>query len=147
MDNSIKIVTSRHENFAVGGASGRFFGKTLDAAWTPREKWLTINDFLAIAAQGYDQIRLPVDKKVLWRQDGSRDEEAFATIGSIASHARTAGLDVRVEVCGENGGGDEVWKTKTLLKSVVDEGNSGDAPQKTDDDFFGLRGFFRHAFA
>ena len=146
MDNSTKIVTSRHENFAVGGTSGRFFGKTLDAAWTPREKWLTINDFLAIAAQGYDQIRLPVDKKVLWKSDGSRDEEAFATIGSIASHARTAGLGVRVEVCGENDGG-EVWKTKTELKSVVDDGSPIGASQKTDDDFFGLRGFFRHAFA
>lgn len=90
----------------------------LDFGWAPRDKWLTINDFLYIASQGYDHVRLPVEEKVLWKDDGSRDEDAFATLDRIISHARVAGLKVIVDVSSCKASDDgSIWQTKTGLKS------------------------------
>jgi endoglucanase len=118
MNTNTPVQPSLHSGFRISRGVSLSHCLALDFGWAPRDKWLTINDFLYIASQGYDHVRLPVEEKVLWKEDGSKDEDAFATLDRIISHARVAGLKVIVDVSSckacEDG---SIWQTKTGLKS------------------------------
>ena len=42
-----------------------------------RKKFFTRSDVIAIAAMGFDHIRLPIDEVQMWDDDGNRHEDAF----------------------------------------------------------------------
>jgi len=69
-----------------------------DFGWQPRTTWLTENDFRFIARSGFDHVRLPLDEKELWRDDGSPNEEAFALVLKAIGWARTNHLRVIVDL-------------------------------------------------
>ena len=51
-----------------------------DFGFTKRSYFITENDFRYISKCGFDHVRLPVDEIVLWKDDGSPDEAAFAML-------------------------------------------------------------------
>ena len=69
-----------------------------DFGWQPRLTWFTENDMRFIARLGFDHVRLPIDEKELWRDDGSRNEEAFALMLKAIGWARANGLRVIVDL-------------------------------------------------
>lgn len=69
-----------------------------DFGWQPRREWITENDFRFIARLGFDHVRLPIDEKELWRDDGSRNEEAFALLLQAIGWARASNLRVIVDL-------------------------------------------------
>ncbi|HNX05421.1 MAG TPA: cellulase family glycosylhydrolase, partial [Opitutales bacterium] len=69
-----------------------------DFGWQKREVWLTENDIRFIARQGFDHVRLPVDEKELWNEDGTRNEGAFKQLLEVISWARKSGLRVIVDM-------------------------------------------------
>lgn len=69
-----------------------------DFGWTSRSAWITENDFRFIARCGFDHVRLPVDEKELWREDGGRNEAAFALLRQAIGWARTNRLRVIVDL-------------------------------------------------
>jgi len=69
-----------------------------DFGWQPRQTWITENDLRFIARLGFDHIRLPIDEKELWRDDGSRNEEAFALMLKAIGWARASHLRVIVDL-------------------------------------------------
>jgi len=69
-----------------------------DFGWQPRQQWITENDIRFIARLGFDHVRLPIDEKELWREDGSRNEEAFALMLQAIGWARTVNLRVIVDL-------------------------------------------------
>jgi aryl-phospho-beta-D-glucosidase BglC (GH1 family) len=150
MDKLTQLVASSHPGFSISHGARRSDCLSLDFGWSPREKWITINDFLEIASLGYDKVRLPVEENVLWKSDGTRDEEAFTAVDRIVSHARAAGLQVTVDVSSRSSLWDEtVWRTKTDLKSIFGKGESVEVQQKASYDLFGFKAVMRafHAFA
>src|SRR4051812_16236603 len=44
-----------------------------DFGWAPRDEFITQTDIRYIARAGFDHVRLPVDEKELWQEDGSRN--------------------------------------------------------------------------
>lgn len=69
-----------------------------DFGWQPRATWITANDLQFLARLGFDHVRLPVDEKELWREDGTQNEEAFAALKNCISWARASGLRVIVDL-------------------------------------------------
>jgi endoglucanase len=69
-----------------------------DFGWAPREEWITENDIRFIASLGFDHVRLPVDEIVLWKEDGSPDETAFALLDRALGWIRAAKLRVIVDL-------------------------------------------------
>ena len=69
-----------------------------DFGCAPRTEWITENDIRYIASLGFDHVRLPVDEIVLWKDDGSPDETAFALLESALGWIRAAKLRVIVDL-------------------------------------------------
>lgn len=69
-----------------------------DFGWTPRAIFITENDLRFIARCGFDHVRIPIDEKELWAEDGTPDEEAFALLLRGIGWARAAGLRVIVDL-------------------------------------------------
>lgn len=69
-----------------------------DFGWTPRAVFLTENDFAFIASCGFDHVRLPIDEKELWAEDGTPDEDAFAFLLKGIGWARAHDLRVIVDL-------------------------------------------------
>jgi endoglucanase len=69
-----------------------------DFGWQPRQQWITENDFRFIARAGFDHVRLPIDEKEMWRDDGTPNEEAFALMLQAIGWARENHLRVIVDL-------------------------------------------------
>jgi endoglucanase len=69
-----------------------------DFGWQPRSAWITENDFRFIARLGFDHVRLPIDEKELWRDDGTQNEENFALLLKALGWARANHLRVIVDL-------------------------------------------------
>jgi peptidyl-dipeptidase Dcp len=65
--------------------------------WSPRATFITEDDIRFIASVGYDHVRIPIDEKELWTEDGRPVEESFAYL--------TRALD---------------WSAKHKLRAIVD---------------------------
>ena len=69
-----------------------------DFGWQPRAQWITENDFRFLARLGFDHVRLPIDEKELWGDDGAPNEAAFALMGQAIGWARASNLRVIVDL-------------------------------------------------
>jgi len=69
-----------------------------DFGWTPRAIFVTENDLKFIARCGFDHVRVPIDEKELWAEDGAPNEQAFALLRQGIDWARAAGLRVIVDL-------------------------------------------------
>lgn len=69
-----------------------------DFGWTPRETFITENDFRYIAGIGYDHVRLPLDEKEMWLEDGSPNEASFALVEKALGWCRENDLRVIVDL-------------------------------------------------
>lgn len=67
-------------------------------AGAPRDTFITEDDFRFIARAGFDHVRLPVDEKELWTDDGRPNEENFGYLMRALGWARTHGLRVVVDL-------------------------------------------------
>lgn len=69
-----------------------------DFGWQPRSTWFTENDVRFIARLGFDHVRLPLDEKELWRDDGSLNEDAVGLMLRCIGWCRTNNLRVIVDL-------------------------------------------------
>jgi endoglucanase len=69
-----------------------------DFHWQPRATWITENDFRFIARCGFDHVRLPIDEKELWHENGTLNEEAFGVLLQALGWARTHQLRVIIDL-------------------------------------------------
>jgi endoglucanase len=69
-----------------------------DFGWQPRQQWITENDFRFIARAGFDHVRLPLDEKEMWGDDGAPNEEAFALMLRAIGWARANHLRVIIDL-------------------------------------------------
>ncbi|WP_415909405.1 glycoside hydrolase family 5 protein [Oleiharenicola sp. Vm1] len=67
-------------------------------AGAPRDKFITEEDFKFIARAGFDHVRLPVDEKELWTDDGRPNEENFGYLLRALGWARAHGLRAIVDL-------------------------------------------------
>jgi len=67
-------------------------------AGAPRDKFITEDDFRFIARAGFDHVRLPVDEKELWTEDGLPNEENFGYLLRALGWARAHQLRVIVDL-------------------------------------------------
>lgn len=84
--------------FAIQRGTNLSHWLSQDFGWAPRATWITENDLRFIAQQGFDHVRLPIDEKELWKQDGSQNAEAFALMVKAVDWARKHGLRVIVDL-------------------------------------------------
>ena len=63
-----------------------------------RRAFLREKDIAFIAAQGFQHVRLPIDEKEMWFEDGTRDEDAFATMADAIDWSLKHGLNVVVDL-------------------------------------------------
>lgn len=69
-----------------------------DFGWFPRESFITENDIAWIARTGFDHVRLPIDEKEMWHEDGQPNEAAFAVLTRAIDWSRSHGLRVVVDL-------------------------------------------------
>jgi endoglucanase len=69
-----------------------------DFGWTPRSIFITENDLKFIARCGFDHVRIPIDEKELWAEDGTPNEEAFDLLLEGIGWARAHDLRVIVDL-------------------------------------------------
>jgi len=84
--------------FAIHRGTNLSHWLSQDFGWAPRTEWITENDIRYIASAGFDHVRLPVDEIVLWKEDGSPDETAFALLESALGWIKAAKLRVIVDL-------------------------------------------------
>lgn len=69
-----------------------------DFGWTPREEFFTEYDVSYIASIGFDHVRIPIDEKEMWQEDGTPNEDAFAflekALGWCEKHELRAIVDL-----------------------------------------------------
>ncbi|MFT3780455.1 MAG: cellulase family glycosylhydrolase [Nibricoccus sp.] len=69
-----------------------------DFGWAPREAWITENDIRYIARIGFDHVRLPIDEKELWSENGQPNEPEFNRLLTAIEWCRKAKLRVIVDL-------------------------------------------------
>ena len=69
-----------------------------DFGWMPKSAWISENDIAYLAATGFDHVRLPIDEKEMWKEDGERIPEAFALVDNLLGWARDHGLRVVLDL-------------------------------------------------
>ncbi len=69
-----------------------------DFGWNPREELITENDIRYIAGIGYDHVRLPLDEKEMWLEDGTPNEESFALVKDALEWCRKNDLRVIIDL-------------------------------------------------
>ena len=69
-----------------------------DFGWAPRESWITEKDIQFIAKQGFDHVRLPLDQKELWLDNGTPNETEFKRLLTALDWCHKAGLRVIVDL-------------------------------------------------
>jgi len=69
-----------------------------------RDVFVTADDVAAIAAWGFDHVRLPINWRVLARPDGAWREDGFALVDRLVGWCRDAGLRVLLDLHGAPGG-------------------------------------------
>ncbi|HUG10057.1 MAG TPA: cellulase family glycosylhydrolase [Opitutaceae bacterium] len=69
-----------------------------DFGWFPRESFITENDIAWIARTGFDHVRVPIDEKEMWHEDGRASEAAFAVLTRAIDWSRAHGLRVVVDL-------------------------------------------------
>jgi len=69
-----------------------------DFGWAPRDTWIKDEDIRFIAGQGFDHIRLPIDEKELWLENGRPNLPEFSRLLEAIDWAREAGLRVIVDL-------------------------------------------------
>ncbi|ACB76596.1 glycoside hydrolase family 5 protein [Opitutus terrae] len=84
--------------FAIQRGTNLSHWLSQDFGWAPRATWITENDLRFIAKQGFDHVRLPIDEKELWREDGTQNADAFALMLKAIGWARQYGLRVIVDL-------------------------------------------------
>jgi endoglucanase len=84
--------------FAIHRGTNLSHWLSQDFGWAPRTEWITENDIRYIASLGFDHVRLPVDEIVLWKEDGTPDETAFALLVSALEWIRAAKMRVIVDL-------------------------------------------------
>ena len=73
--------------------------------WTQfRDRFITVDDIAAIAAAGFDHVRLPMNWRVLMTPDGAVREDGFALVDRLVGWCREAGLLVLLDLHGAPGG-------------------------------------------
>lgn len=69
-----------------------------DFGWQPRSQWITEADFAFIARAGFDHVRLPIDEKEMWHEDGAQNQAAFDLMLRAIGWARAHNLRVIVDL-------------------------------------------------
>ncbi|TVR54423.1 MAG: glycoside hydrolase family 5 protein [Puniceicoccaceae bacterium] len=63
-----------------------------------RRAFFTREDIERLAGLGFDHLRLPIDEEQMWKEDGSREPEAFDLLDAGLDWALEAGLNVVVDL-------------------------------------------------
>lgn len=63
-----------------------------------RLEFFTQEDVKLIASIGYNHIRLPVDEKQLWDEEGNKEEEAFQLLHNAINWSRESGLRIIIDL-------------------------------------------------
>jgi len=93
-----KPAPANPSGFAIRRGTNLSHWLSQDFGWQPRLTWITENDFRFIARLGFDHVRLPIDEKEMWREDGSQNEEAVALMLKAIGWARANHLRVIVDL-------------------------------------------------
>ncbi len=87
--------------------------------WSPRASFITEDDIRYIARLGYDHVRIPIDEKELWGEDGRPSEEAFGYLTRALDWCGRNGLRAIVDLhtvrahhfnAANEGGENTLWK-------------------------------------
>ena len=84
--------------FAIRRGTNLSHWLSQDFHWQPRQTWITENDFRFIARCGFDHVRLPIDEKEVWLENGALNEEAFAVLLQALGWARANHLRVILDL-------------------------------------------------
>ncbi len=99
-----------------------------DFGWAPREAWITEKDIQFIAEQGFDHVRLPLDEKELWLEDGSPNKRELARMVEAVEWCRRAGLRVVIDLhvlkshhfnASNEGGHNTLWTDPTAQEHLL----------------------------
>lgn len=63
-----------------------------------REQFMTKDDIGAIAAMGFDHVRLPIDEEQMWDENGNRHADAFQLMENCIDWCAENGLRVIVDL-------------------------------------------------
>ncbi len=66
--------------------------------WSPRASFVTEKDLQLIASLGYDHVRIPIDEKEMWTEDGRPSQEAFAYLQRALEWSAKHGLRAVVDL-------------------------------------------------
>jgi endoglucanase len=91
-------VPTNPSGFAIHRGTNLSHWLSQDFGWAPREAWITEKDIRFIAEQGFDHVRLPVDEKELWLEDGRLNKPELARMVQAIEWCRKAGLRVVVDL-------------------------------------------------
>jgi len=69
-----------------------------DFGWFERRQFITENDLRYIASLGYDHVRLPIDEKEIWNEDGSFNRSALEFLHNGVQWALKYDLGVIVDM-------------------------------------------------
>ena len=91
-------VPANPAGFAIRRGTNLSHWLSQDFGWQPRSQWIKEQDFAFIARAGFDHVRLPIDEKEMWREDGSQNGPAFDLMLQAIGWARAHGLRVIVDL-------------------------------------------------
>lgn len=63
-----------------------------------RQTWFTQKDVNYLADLGFDHLRIPVDEKELWHENGRSDQEAFDLLNNALDWCESAGLRAVIDL-------------------------------------------------
>jgi len=63
-----------------------------------REDFFTERDIKLIDSAGFDHIRLPIDEEQMWKEDGTRNDDAFKLLENCLTWCNNAGLRVVLDL-------------------------------------------------
>jgi endoglucanase len=95
---TLQAAPTNPSGFAIRRGTNLSHWLSQDFGWFPRESFITENDIAWIARAGFDHVRLPIDEKEMWHEDGKPNEAAFAVLTKAIDWSRAHGLRVVVDL-------------------------------------------------
>lgn len=66
--------------------------------WSPKDTFITDKDIAFIKSIGYDHVRIPIDEKEMWADDGTPRPESFTYLTRALDQCQKAGLRAIVDL-------------------------------------------------
>lgn len=127
-NQKMKETTKKSSGFEIKRGTNLSHWLSQDFGWSPKYTYINENDIRFIDSLGFDHVRIPIDEKEMWNEEGNVIPEAFSQLNSCLDWCAKYGLKAIVDLhtvrahhfnAGNDGGTNTLWTDSLAQANFV----------------------------